>query len=263
MGSATRQASTRARLALEAETVDGTRVGEQLLSAVRVVASSGQLRSALADSSVEPSRKSALVAQVFASLDPTAIRLLTAVVGERWSSPHQLLDGLEELGIRALARVDGASNAIDEELFGFSRAVQGDAELQLALDSKLGDPAGKTVIVERLLGGRASAATLAIALHLVQSLRGRRIRTAIADAAEIAADASGGFVATVSSAAPLTGEQMERIVAVLRTRYGRSPRIDLVIDPELVGGLRVQVGDDIIDLSVASRLSQLRLSLAG
>jgi F-type H+-transporting ATPase subunit delta len=263
VGSATRQASARARTALEAEQSIDITVGEQLLAAVRVIASSSQLRSALADTAADAGRKADLVSRVFGSLGAPASRLLNVAVTQRWSTQGQLLDGIEEIGIRALARSGGESANIDSELFEFARAVQSDAELQLAIDSKLGDPAGKVVIVDRLIGGRVSPESRAIASHLVQSLRGRRIRTAVAQASEIAADAAGGFVATVTSAAPLPAEQLTRLTAILSQRYGRTPHIDLVVDPSLVGGLRVQVQDDVIDLSVASRLSQLRLSLAG
>jgi F-type H+-transporting ATPase subunit delta len=49
----------------------------------------------------------------------------------------------------------------------------------------------------------------------------------------------------------------------LTTQYGREPRIALRIDPTVIGGLRVQIGEDVIDGTVASRLADLRLQLAG
>ena len=148
-------------------------------------------------------------------------------------------------------------------MFDFSRAVSSDPELELAVGSKLGEPAGRVALVDALLAGKADPATVAIVRHLVQSPRGRRIGELLSHAADIVADADGSVVATVTSATEPTPAQLERLQATLAAQYGRSPRINLIIDPDLVGGLRVQLGGEVIDGSVATRLADLRLRLAG
>jgi F-type H+-transporting ATPase subunit delta len=237
--------------------------GEQLLAAGRAVESSAQLRAVLSDPAVETSRKSALIGSIFGSLDKVAASLLGGIAESRWSSPDELLDGIEEIGIRAIARAAGDDTGIEHELFAFSRTVAGDAELELAVGSKLGDSAGKVALVDALLGGKASPATVAIVRHLVQSPRGRRIGGLLAHAADIVADAAGSVVATVTAATEPTAAQLERLQASLAAQYGRTPRINLIIDPDLVGGLRVQLGDEVIDGSLATRLAELRIRLAG
>ena len=67
----------------------------------------------------------------------------------------------------------------------------------------------------------------------------------------------------ITTAAPISAAQQERLIALLSARYGRPVAVNTVIDPAVVGGLRVQIGDDVIDASVASRLNDLRLRLAG
>src|SRR5690606_29535443 len=116
---------------------------------------------------------------------------------------------------------------------------------------------------DRLLGRKAEAGTLAIVRHLVQSPRGRRIGPLIQQAAETVADASGGFVAIVTAAAPLSAAQLRTLSSALAAQYGREARLSVRLDPSVIGGLRVQVGDEVIDGTVASRLSELRLQLAG
>lgn len=263
MGSASRGALTSATQQLAAATGVSLATGEQLLAAARAIESSTQLRSVLADPAVDTERKTALLASIFGALDPAASSLLAGIVGSRWSSPAELVDGVEQIGIRALARAAGPDSGIEGELFAFSRAVSSDHELELAVGSTLGEAGEKASLVEQLLGGKAQASTVAIVRHLVQSPRGRRIGELLSGAADVVADEGGAVVATVTSAVQPTPAQLTALEKTLGGRYGRTLRINLIIDPTIVGGLRVQLGDDVIDGTVAARLADLRIRLAG
>lgn len=265
MGSATREALalTRAALAASGSSAD-LATGESLFNAGRVVGDSPQLLSALADPSADAAAKTALVTSVFGSaVTPTALSLLQSVAAARWSSHDDVLAGIEDLGLRTVALSVPAGTSIEDELFSFGVAVSSDAELELALASKLGDADAKARVVDTLLGGKVSAQTLAIVRHLVRQPRGRRIGELLRYAASVVADQSGHFIATVTSAAPLAQAQLDRLIAGLAARYGRSLLVNQVIDPALIGGVRIQIGDDVIDGSVSSRLNDLRLQLAG
>ncbi|MBX3194491.1 MAG: F0F1 ATP synthase subunit delta [Schumannella sp.] len=262
MGSASRDALAKAKDALSSEKALTRETGEHLLSAQRDIASSPQLLSVLSDPSIEPAEKSALIGRLFSGIEPAAARLLGALAASRWSSPEQLLDGVEEIGIRAIAAASKGAD-LEAELFAFGRAVASDPELELAVGSKLGDPAGKVALVRRLLARKADSATVAIVAHLVQSPRGRRIGALLTTAARLVADEAGAIVARVTAAAPITAAQRTGLARILAGRYGRDARIDLIIDPSVIGGLRVQVGDDVIDGTIASRIADLRLQLAG
>ncbi len=263
MGSASRAALEAAKSALASATGVTRGTGEQLLSAGRDIAGSSQLRALLADPSVEVAEKTGLIGKIFSSLDPAAASLLGSLVAARWSNSDQLIDGIEQVGIRAIAASTPDDADVENELFVFARAVSSDPDLELAVGSKLGDPAGKASLVDSLLGGKADPGTLAIVRHLVQTPRGRRIGELLAMAAETVADASGGIVVNVTAASPLTDAQLQKLAETLTAQYGREPRIAVRIDPAVIGGLRVQVGDDVIDGTIASRLSELRLQLAG
>ena len=98
--------------------------------------------------------------------------------------------------------------------------------------------------------------------QLVEQPRGRSIRESLRAAARIVAAQHGQTIATVYAATPLPDAQAERLRSVLSATYG-DLRINQVVDPSIIGGLRVQIGDDVIDGSIASRLTELRLQLAG
>ncbi len=146
----------------------------------------------------------------------------------------------------------------------FQTAVDSDAELELAVGSKLGSPDAK--------GRRSSARccrrrrvpqTVAIIDQLVRQPRGRRIGQLLSTAADIVADEAGLAVATVITASPLTTAQLDRLRAGLAKSYGRDLKLNVRLDPSIIGGVRVQVGDEVIDGTVATRLADLRLQLAG
>ena len=265
MGSATREAlgEAKARLAGQGAGVD-LATGEELFAAGRIIGDSSHLLGALSDPGAASAAKVALVKQLFGkAYAPITVELLVGIAESRWSSHTDLLAGIEEIGIRAVAESAPASVAIDAELFEFGRAVSSDAKLELALGSKLGSTDQKRALVERLLGSRAAAQTVAIARQLVTQPRGRRIGELIRYASTIVADQSGSQVATVVVAAPLSAAQLQRLERVLATRHGRTIQLNQVIDPSVVGGVRIQVGDDVIDGSVSTRLNDLRLQLAG
>lgn len=271
MGSATRNAVAAAKTALAAGAGSATlagpallAVGEELLSAGRVIGDSAQLLGALTDPSAPASIKSDLVGTVFGSLGSESKKILAGLAESRWSEQSDLLAGIEEIGLRALATSASAEAGVDipAELFAFGQLVGSNAELELAVGSKLGDPAAKAALVERLLSGRASEQTIAIVRHLVQQPRGRRIGALLRHAADIVADQAELAVATVTVAAPLGDDQLDRLRGGLANRYG-DLRINQVVDPSVIGGVRVAIGGEVIDDTVATRLKELRLQLAG
>ena len=264
MGSATRGALADSRVALAELGRAELTVAEDLLAVGRIVGASSQLRSALTDSEADAAQQRALVAAVFGSkISAGAAALLASAASSRWSSGEDFLAGIEDIGYRVAAESAAPGVEIDAELFTIQRAVASDAELELALGSKLSPTAAKTKLVDRLLSGKAAPQTVAIVRHLVEQPRGRRIGEALRHAASVVADQRGFDIATVTTAVPLTADQLDRLQQGLATQAGRRVRFDTIVDPALLGGVRVQIGDDVIDGSVASRLSSLRQKLAG
>ncbi|UOQ56119.1 F0F1 ATP synthase subunit delta [Leucobacter allii] len=257
MGSASREALAQAQTALR----DGLdpAAGIELLQVAAQIDAAPALASALGDASAAAESKSQVVERLFGGLSADARALLTAAVSGRWSNVSEFVAGVEELGLRA----EALGNAeLSDELLLVADLVDRNHELQLSLGSKLGDPAAKATLIARLLDGRIAASTVAVVRHLVANPRGRRLDVALRQTARIAADQRGSELATVTVAAPLTAAQQTRLAGLLEQSAGRPVKVTTVIDPELIGGIRIQLADDVIDGSVRARLDDLRQKLA-
>jgi F-type H+-transporting ATPase subunit delta len=263
MGSATREAIAAANAALAKQGTVDLATGEQLLSAALVVSGSHELRAALADDTAKDSDRVGIVRAVFGEYTKHAQAILEALATSRWSSEDDLVAGIEELGIRALASSAPKDLSIDDELFEFGVAVTSNSELELALGSKLGSVDGKVALVDALLEGKASEQTIAILKALLAQPRGRRIAELIRYAATIVADEAGNGIATVTVANDLEPEQRERLTTALSKQYGRDVRLNVVVDRVILGGMRVQVGSEVIDGTISNRIADLRIRLAG
>ncbi len=263
MGAATIEAIAAGRTALSKATGDRFAIGEQLLGAVGVLAGSGPLRAVLADAAADPVAKGKVVTTVFSGALAGTKSVLGAASAARWSSQDDLLDGLEELGIRAVAASAPATVSVTDELAAFGKAVASDAELEYAVGSNLVAGEAKSALVAGLLtGAKASKQTIAILSALVGRARGRRIGELVQRAITLVADEAGRAVAEVQTAVPLTADQTKRLVASLSRTAGRDVTINAIVDPSVIGGARVVIGDRVIDGTVSSKLAALRLAFA-
>ena len=95
------------------------------------------------------------------------------------------------------------------------------------------------------------------------STRGRTIQDAVDALVEIAAIRRQHLSAEVTSAIALSPEQEARLASTLARIYGREVDIQTTIDPDVIGGISVRVGDEVIDGTTAHRLEQARRRMVG
>ncbi|MPZ87640.1 MAG: ATP synthase F1 subunit delta [Nitriliruptorales bacterium] len=165
--------------------------------------------------------------------------------------------------IVAVARVEGALARVEDELFRFARTAEANSALRDRLIDERLSAGVRIEVVEELLGGRAHPQTVAAASYVVQSGRARQL-TEIADAvAALAAAERSQIVAEVRSAIDLDEGQRDRLATALQSTTGKQVSVRVIVDPQVVGGLVVTLGDTVIDGSVARRLAQVRASLIG
>ena len=241
--------------------------GKGLLSIVDVLDSERALRSTLSDSSISREAKARLVEQLFSGkVSPLAIEVFMQIVTSRWSSEADMIDATEEAGATLIlmgAEKAGHIDQVEEELFRFGRAIHANASLQMALTDPASPPAGKSGLARSLLEGKASPETVLLVAHVAGSLRGRPIQDALERLSELAAARRGREIAEVISAIELTPEQEQRLKEALTKLHGRQVELNIAIDPTVIGGIEVRIGDEVIDGTAATKLEQARRRLAG
>jgi F-type H+-transporting ATPase subunit delta len=243
------------------------RLGDELFGVVGVLDGQVALRRALSDPAIDPDRKAGLVEAVLGSrVGATAVDVVRSVVRSRWSRMRDLGDALEQLAV--LARLIGAEAAgtrqadeVEDELFRFGRIVESRPALRDALANPNLPVANKVSLVQALLEGKATATTIALVVQLVSHPRGRTPEEGLAEYGEIASRRRQRFVARVTTAVALSDDERSRLRAALGSLYGHDIHLQVEVDPGVVGGLVVQVGDEVIDGSVAGRLADARQRL--
>jgi len=242
-------------------------LAEQVYSVADLLGREKPLRNALADSGTDESARAGLVHSVLdGRVSADAVDLVAVAARKRWSSDADLVIALEALAAQAVfarAQSDGTLDATEEEIFRFGRAVDASSELQMALTDPALSSATKAGIVDTLLEGRCTAATRQVLAYAVGHLHGARLDAAIDDLTEAAARQRQRIVAEVRVAAPLDPEQHRRLTEALSALTGGQVRLNVAIDPSVLGGVHVTMGDEIIDGTVATRLTQARRAMLG
>ncbi|MER6529439.1 F0F1 ATP synthase subunit delta [Streptomyces sp. NPDC001508] len=271
MNGASREALTAARERLDALTdatsVDAARLADELAAVTALLDREVSLRRVLTDPAQPGEAKAELVRRlVGGQISGPATDLVSGMVRSRWSQPRDLVDALEVLAdvadLTAAQRV-GRLDSVEDELFRFGRIISSSTELRAALTNRGAGATAKTELLHRLLGGRADATTERLVTRLVTAPRGRSLEAGIESLSKLAAERRDRTVAVVTSAVPLSDTQKRRLGAALAKLYGRTMHLNLDVDPAVVGGIRVQVGDEVINGSIADRLEDAARRMAG
>ncbi|MET8651178.1 MULTISPECIES: F0F1 ATP synthase subunit delta [Nocardia] len=269
MYAASREASARSREALRAALTGSNGVaattGSELFAVVAVLDDQRSLRVALADVSVQGSARAELSERVFGGkVSPATQAVLTTAVAQDWSRTADLVDTLVLLGQEALlesAADSGRLDAVEDELFRLGRIVSDNPDLEQALSDRAKPASAKRELLAGLLTGKVEPITLTLAEQVVTRQRGG-IDTSFDELADLAAGRRDQIVAHAHAAIALTTQQRERLAASLGRIYGKPVTVHVQVDPSLLSGLVVRVGDDVIDGSAIGRLERLRRELA-
>ncbi|MGB3356960.1 MAG: F0F1 ATP synthase subunit B/delta [Mycobacterium sp.] len=249
----------------DAETL--TALAENLPAVAKLLLDEPALNKALAQPTEESAAKVQMVERLFTDkVDANTLKLLNTAVSQRWSSEANLIDAVEHVARLALlvrAERDGQAEEVEEQLFRFGRVLDNESRLSRLLSDHMVPTERRVSLLQNVLdsGGGVNATAAALLTQTVELLRGEPAEVAVNELAELAVARRGEVVAEVTAAADLSDEQATRLTEVLSRIYGHPVSVQLNIDPAVLGGLLIAVGDEVIDGSISSRLEAARTGL--
>ncbi len=271
LGGSSRQSLVIARGALDAavkgvSAATASEISTHLFFAADVFASKTALRRAITDPSRDIASKSALIKELFGSkIGKEASGLISGIAALRWSAGKDVIYVLEQLAIEAEASAANINNELDrveDELFSASRLLVDSSELRSALVGGAGADL-KAQLVTEILSKSASASTVKLVRALVTQRRGRSIEAAFAQYLFGLANRRNRLIAVVRTAAPISDAQKVRLSGAIEKQVGQPIRVNIQVDPTIIGGVSIKFADEVIDASISNRLAHAGRALAG
>ena len=269
LGGSSRASLVAARIALDAavkgvDAKTASTLSSELFFITDVLGSNISVRRALTDPSRDAKSKSVFVKDLLASkVGAPALGLLTEISALRWSGAKDLVQVIEQLAIEAeasAANISGELDRVEEEIFVVFNAITNSSELRKAFKSDAVQ--AKSKLAQEILKN-ASTSTSNLLTQMVNSWRGRSIEATFADYQWALAARRNRVIALVKVAAPINQDQQTRLVTALTSKVGQPVRINIEIDPHVIGGVSVKFADEIVDGSISNRLAGAARALAG
>lgn len=240
-------------------------LADALFAVVNVVQDQPALRRALADTSTGPDARAGLAAQLFGGkVSESAAAVLELAVRGRWSLPSEFMAGLEQLAIQAglaSAEAEDKLDTVEDELFRFGRIAAGSPDLQRALSDPAASTSQRAALIDKLIGGKVHKVTERLLTAMLSGPWARHADQTVAELSDLAAQRRERSIAQITTPVALTDAQEQRLTDALSRLYDRPISLHILLDPDLIGGLVVRVGEEIIDGSTLFRLSVARQRL--
>jgi F-type H+-transporting ATPase subunit delta len=160
-----------------------------------------------------------------------------------------------------VAKTEGVTNVVGNELATFSQAFESSAELQTTLTDGNLPIDRRQMVIGNLLGSKANAVTVNLLSMLVGAGRAKEIPAVVSSFLSKAASVNDAQSGQVRSAYPLTDEQKAALSAAVVRKIGKHVSLSFVVDPSVLGGIITTVGDTVIDGTVKNRLEQLKAAV--
>jgi F-type H+-transporting ATPase subunit delta len=157
-----------------------------------------------------------------------------------------------------IARAEGALESVEDELFRFARILENETELRQALTDPGLPPEQRAKMITELLGNKATPHTVNLIAFVVQQGRARELTKIIDSLVQLAAEERKKAVAEVRSATPLDEQQREKLKEAITKATGKQVELKVLVDPTVIGGLLVRVGDQVFDGTVRRRLEMAK-----
>lgn len=241
---------------------DAWRIGNELFTITKVLDDSIQLERALTDPSRPVADKVAVLKELLGdNAHPMTMEIMTDLVSRRWSRARDIANAVEDFGVDAMMYYADATDAtlqVSIELSELHSALLNLPVVRAKLyDYQATSEARVTLFREVFSGKTLNKVTMRLAEHATCNLRRRRYLETIQWLINKFSRHMGESMVTVTTATPLKKEQIKRLVEVYSAKVGRQVHINSVVDPTVLGGMRIQVGDEVTDNTVVAQLQNL------
>lgn len=242
---------------------DAGAIGDELFHVASLLRGEPALRRVLADGSVPGQAKVDLATSIFgSSLREDTLAVVSDAVERRWTSSGDLTDGIHQLAAISVVHSAGAQGrTVSDELFAVRQLITANPDLRAALGDLTRTADDRADLLRGIVAANVQDATLRLVQEAVAG--DGSVDNALDDYQTLAARVQGARLAVVRTARALEDAEQTRLIEALGKHYGTEVHLHVVVDPELVGGLRVEIGDDVIDGTVANRLDEARRRLVG
>ena len=233
----------------------------ELFRAARLLEGTPTLGKALTDPARASSDRSRLALDVFGdSVSGPVSDLLSGIARERWGSGSEIIDVINRFGVQSVlagAGRTGILSQVEEELYQARRLLRDQRDLRVALGDRTHTADERAALARSIFTGVGSDSELLL-VHAVRMAPKRAITQTLAEMTQAAADRNHRLLASVTVAVPLTTAQQARLMRLLTERYQGPVNVHVYVDSRVVGGMRIRVGEDVIDGTLAHRVDQLR-----
>ena len=241
---------------------DAWRIGNELFTITKVLDDSIQLERALTDPSRPVADKVAALTELLGdNVHPMTMEIMTDLVSRHWSRARDIANAVEDFGVDAMmyyADATGATLQVSVELSELHSALLNLPVVRAKLYDYQATSEARVKLFREVFSGKTlNKVTMRLAEHATCNLRRRRYLETIQWMINKFSRHMGESMVTVTTATPLKKEQIERLVEVYSAKVGRQVHINSVVDPTVLGGMRIQVGDEVTDNTVVAQLQNL------
>lgn len=200
---------------------------------------------------------------------------LTTVEGALSAAPSAqelptVIESLGEYAVQRGAQTEGKAIEIADEIFSLERFVRSNQQVRSALSDRNREPKYRVRLLKELFGSSLSRPATTLALRAVSAVnRDSKLEDSVSLTGNLRhmrrdlAAAGDTLVATVQVATPLADAQAERLRDILSRRYQKNIHLQVSVDPSVIGGMKVRVGSQIFDGSLATIIQETKQKLAG
>ncbi|RSX51054.1 F0F1 ATP synthase subunit delta [Bifidobacterium goeldii] len=251
---------------LRATGEDAWRIGNELFTITNVLDHHVQLERALTDPSRPVEDKVAVLKELIGSTaHPMTMEIMTDLAGRKWSRAQHIANAVEDFGVDAMmyyADATGTTLQVSIELAELHSALLNLPVVRSKLHDESAPAQARIQLLHNVLGNTGfNKVTMRLAEHATCNPRNRRYLETIQWLINKFSRHMGESMITVTTAAPLNIEQIKKLTAVYTAKLNHPVHINSVVDPTVIGGMRIQVGDEVTDNTVIAQLQKLHRSV--